>query len=137
MAYEIIQVECYNIIVANQIADASKLISTVVKAGVDFHAFKAIPLNSDQTQFTFFAKDSSKLTDGAMKEGLKFDGPYPALLIKGNEEAGALGGIYSKLSNAGIQVNEACGIADINNGYGVILYLNQEDCGKAITALNV
>jgi hypothetical protein len=135
MALDIMRVEYYKITVDGQNASASKLLSAVAGAGVDFHAFKAIPIEPGQTQFTLFAKDSSKMTDGAKRSGLKLDGPYSALLIKGDEEAGALAGIYRRLSRAGIQVNEACGIADINAGYGVILYLRQEDCEKALTVL--
>lgn len=135
MALDITQVDYYNITIDGQISTASELLSTVVGAGVDFHAFKAIPVEPNKTQFTLFAKDSSKLMDGAKKAGIKLDGPYSALLIKGDEEAGALAGIYKKLSQAGIQVNEASGIADINAGYGVLLYLGQKDCGKALNAL--
>jgi hypothetical protein len=137
MALDIKQVEYYNISINGQITDASKLLSTIVGAGVDFHAFKAIPLESNRTQFTFFAKDSSKMIDGAKKSGLNLEGPYSALLIKGDEKSGALADIYKKLSQAGIQVDEASGIADINEGYGVILYLKQEDCGKAVSALEM
>ena len=136
MALDIIQVEYYNITIKGQITNASDLISTIVGAGVDFHAFKAAPVEPDWTRFTFFAKDSSKLSNGAQKSGLRLDGPYSALLIKGDERSGALADIYRKLSQAGIQVDEACGIADINAGYGVILYLQQEDCARAITVLN-
>ena len=137
MALDIMQVEYYNITIDGQITNASKLLSTIAGAGVDFHAFKAIPVKPNQTQFTLFAKDSSKMTDRAKKSGLKLDGPYSALLIKGGEKSGALADIYEKLSQAGIQVDEACGIADINSGYGVILYLKQEDCSKALTALEI
>jgi hypothetical protein len=137
MALDIMQVEYYNITVEDQITSASKLLSTIAGAGVDFHAFRAIPVKPNQTRFTLFAKDSSKMTDGARKSGLKLDGPYSALLIKGDEKSGALADIYKKLSQAGIQVDEAYGIADINAGYGVILYLKQEDCGKALTALEL
>ena len=137
MALYIKRVEYYNISIKGQITDTSKLISTIVGAGVDFHAFKAIPLGPNRTQFTLFAKDSSKMTDGAKKSGLNLEGPYSALLIKGDEKSGALADIYKKLSQAGIQVDEASGIADINAGYGVILYLKQEDCGKAVTALEM
>jgi hypothetical protein len=137
MALDILQVEYYNITVEDQIANAAKLLSTIAGAGVDFHAFKAIPVKPNRTQFTLFAKDSSKMTDGAKKSGLELDGPYFALLIKGDEKSGALADIYKKLSRAGIQVDEACGIADINAGYGVILYLKQEDCGKAMTVLKM
>ena len=137
MALDILQVEYYNITVEDQITNASKLLSTIAGAGVDFHAFKAIPVKPNRTQFTLFAKDSSKMTDGAKKSGLELDGPYFALLIRGDEKSGALADIYKKLSRAGIQVDEACGIADINAGYGVILYLKQEDCGKAMTVLKM
>jgi len=137
MAFNILQVESYNITVPGQISDASNLISRIAAAGVDFHAFKATPLESDRTQFTFFAKDSSKMTEGAKKAGLKLEGPYPALLIKGDEKAGALADIYDKLSKAGIQVDKASGIADINAGYGVLLYLKREDCDKAMTVLKL
>lgn len=135
MALNIIQVEYFNTIIEKKITNESELISTIVSSGVDFHAFKAIPVNQHQTQFTFFAKESAKMIDGAIKSGLNLDGPYPALLIKGDEESGALGEIYKKLALEGIQVNEACGIADVNAGYGVILYLNKEDCGKAMSVL--
>ncbi len=137
MALDILQVEYYNITVEDQITNASKLLSTIAGAGVDFHAFKAIPVKPNRIQFTLFAKDSSKMTDGAKKSGLELDGPYSALFIKGDEKAGALADIYRKLSQAGIQVGGACGIADINAGYGVILYLKQEDCGKAMTVLKM
>jgi len=137
MAFNILQVEYYNVTVQGQITEASNLISRIAAAGVDFHAFKATPLGSDRTQFTFFAKDSSKMTVGAKKVGLELEGPYSALLIKGDEKAGALADIYERLSKAGIQVDEANGIADINAGYGVILYLKREDCDKAMTVLKV
>ena len=137
MAFNILQVEYYNITVQGQITEASNLISRIAGAGVDFHAFKATPLEPDRTQFTLFAKDSSKMTEGAKKSGLELDGPYSAILIKGNEKAGALSDIYERLSKAGIQVDEASGIADINAGYGVLLYLKREDCDKAMTVLKV
>ena len=137
MAFNILQVEYYNITVQGQITEASNLISRIAGVGVDFHAFKATPLEPDRTQFTLFAKDSSKMTEGAKKSGLELDGPYSAILIKGDEKAGALSDIYERLSKAGIQVDEASGIADINAGYGVILYLKREDCDKAMTVLKV
>jgi len=137
MALDILQVEYYNITVEGQIARAAELLSTVVGAGVDFHAFKAIPVEPNRTQFTLFAKDSSKMTVGAKESGLKLEGPYSAVLIKGDEKAGALAEIYKKLSQAGIQVDEAYGIADINAGYGVLLYLKPEDCDRAMSVLKM
>lgn len=137
MALDIEKVEYFNITIEAQITKASELLSSIAGAGADFHAFKAVSLKNNQTQFTLFAKDSSKMTDGAKNSGLKLDGPYSALLIKGDEKSGKLADIYEKLSQAGIQVEEASGIADINDGYGVILYLKKEDCDKAMVALEM
>jgi hypothetical protein len=137
MAFEVINVECFNITIEDKITDASRLLARIADAGVDFHAFKAIPVKPNKTLFTLFAKDSSKLTDGAKKASVELEGPYSALLVKGNEEPGALAGIYQRLSQVGIQVQEACGIAHINAGYGVVLYIKQEDCANAIAALNM
>ena len=137
MALEILQIEGYAVTVEGQITHASTLLSTIAGAGVDFHAFKAVPVPPDRTRFTLFAKDSARLLAGAKASGLVLEGPSSALLIKGDEEAGALAGIYATLSQAGIQVDEACGIADIHAGYGVILYLNREDCDRAMTVLTI
>jgi hypothetical protein len=46
-----------------------------------------------------------------------------------------LADIYEKLSQAGINVHEPSGIADIQGSYGVILYLKREDCEKAVAAI--
>src|SRR5512145_1202529 len=135
MALDIKQVAYYNITVSDHVSEGSKLLSIVAGAGVSFEAFKAIPLDSMRTQFSLFAKDSLKMTQAVMNAGLKFDGPYSALLIKDAEQSGALAEIYKKLSQAGVPVDESSGIADINGGYGVLLYLKEEDCEKAMTAL--
>lgn len=136
MALESRKVEYYNIIVQGRIAEGSELLTTIADAGVDFLAYKAIPLDPKHTQLTLFPIDGSKMTDGAIKAGLKLEGPYSAVIITGDEKPGALAEIYRKLSEAGIQVEESSGIAHINGGYGVLLYLKQEDCDKAMAALS-
>ncbi len=130
------KVEYYNITVQDQIAAGSRLLTTIADAGVDFLAFKAIPLEQNRTQFTLFPIDGSKMTAWAKQAGLEPEGPYSAIIITGDEKPGALAEIYRKLSQAGIQVEESSGIAHINGGYGVILYLKPEDCEKAIAVFN-
>ncbi|MBN1373494.1 MAG: hypothetical protein JW987_16265 [Anaerolineaceae bacterium] len=136
MALEVQKVQYYNVTVQGQIAEGSELLTTIANFGVDFLAYKAIPLGSNQTRFTLFPVDSSTLTMGAGKAGINLDGPYPAIIIAGDEEPGALAEIYRRLFQAGIQVEESSGIAHINGGYGVVLYLKPEDCDPAMAALN-
>ena len=122
---------------AGHAGEASKLLSVFAGAGVNLLAFKAVPLGPGRTQFTLFPDDGSKMAAGAKKAGLELDGPHSAVLVEGGDESGALADIYAKLSQADIHVNESSGIADIKGGYGVILYLKQEDCGKALTVLEM
>ena len=43
--------------------------------------------------------------------------------------------VHEKLAQAGVQVKESSGIADIKDSYGIVLYIEQEDCKKAMNAL--
>ena len=137
MAFDIKKVEYYNIAVEDHAGQGSKLLSLFAGVGVNLLAFKAVPLEPMRTQFTLFPHDGLKMSDGAKKAGLKLDGPHSALLIQGDDESGALADIYEKLSQADIYVNESSGIANIKGSYGVILYLKQEDCERAVAALEM
>ncbi len=137
MALDIKRVEYYNIAVEDHAGEASELLSLFAGVGVSLLAFKAVPLEPKRTQFTLFPNDGSKMTEGARKAGLELDGPHSALLIQGDDESGALADIYEKLAQANINVYESSGIADIRGSYGVILYLDQEDCEKAMAALEM
>jgi len=136
MALDIKKVEYFNVIVESNAGEAYKLLSAFANVGVGLFAFKAIQVENKRTQFTLFPNDSSKMIIGAKNAGLKLDGPYSALIIKSySDEPGECADIFKKLSIAGINVDEASGIADIKDSYGVVLYLKQEDCEKAIAAL--
>jgi hypothetical protein len=137
MSLDLNKVEYYNITVNGNAGEGSKLLSVFAGVGVNLLAFKAVPVEPMRTQFSLFPDDSSKMNDGAKKTGLHLDGPHFALLIKGyDDESGALADIYEKLSQADIIVYESSGIANIKGSYGVVLYLKQEDCEKAMEALN-
>lgn len=138
MSLDIKKVEYYNITVDGHAGEGSKLLSVFAGVGVNLLAFKAVPVEHMRTRFSLFPDDGLKMTDGAKKAGLTLDGPHSALLIKGyDDESGALAGIYEKLSQADINVYESSGIANIKGSYGVVLYFKQEDCEKAVAALEV
>jgi len=137
MAFDIKRVEYYNTTIEDHAEEGSKLLSLFAGVGVNLLAFKAVHIEPMHTRFTLFPNDGLKMTDGAKNAGLKLDGPHSALLIQGDDESGALADIYEKLSKADINVNESSGIADIKESYGVILYLKQEDCEKAMAALEM
>lgn len=136
MTLDLTKVEYYNLTVDGHAGEGSKLLSVVAGFGVNLLAFKATPMDPMRTRFSLFPDDSLKMKAGAKKAGLDIDGPYFALLLKGyDDESGALADIYVKLSQAGIDIYESSGIANIKGSYGVVLYLKQEDCEKAMATL--
>jgi hypothetical protein len=138
MALDIKKVEYYNITVDGYAGEGYKLLSVFAGVGVNLLAFKAVPVEPKRTRFSIFPDDSSKMKNGAKKAGLNLDGPHSALIVKGyDDESGECANIHEKLSQAGIDVCESSGIANIKGSYGVVLYLKQEDCEKAMAALEV
>jgi len=137
MAFDIKSVEYYYITVEDQAGEGFKLLSVFAGVGVNLLAFEAVPLGPMRTQFTLFPDDGLKMANGAKKAGLTLDGPHSALFVQGDDESGALAGVYEKLSQADINVYASNGIADINGGYGVILYFKQKDYEKAVAALEL
>ena len=135
MALEIRRIDSYSITVADQVADGAKLLSRLAAGGVDLLAFQATPASPQGARFTLCPIDGPTMTAAARRAGLHLDGPRPALWIKGSEEPGALAGIYERLSRAGVRVRESSGIAHIDRGYGVVLYVEREDGARAVAAL--
>lgn len=132
MPLDIKKVEYFNITIDGHPGEGSKLLSLFSSVGVNLLAFKAVSVEPKKTRFSLFPDDSFKMNDKAKKAGLDIDGPHFALLIKSyDDESGALADIYQKLSRADINIYESSGIADLKGCYGVVLYLNPEDCAKA------
>src|SRR5512145_3529006 len=122
MALGIKIVESYNVTVEDHAGEGAKLLAVFADVGISWLAFKAVSLETGYAQFTLFPNDGLKMIETAKKAGLKLAGPHSALLIEGDDESGALADIFEKLAQAGIQVHESSGIADIKGGYGVLLY---------------
>jgi hypothetical protein len=138
MALDIEKVEYYNITVDGNAAEGFKLLAVFAGVGVNLLAFKAVPVMPKCTRFSLFPDDSIKMNEGAKKAGLNLEGPHSALIVKGyDDESGECATIHEKLFHAGIDIYESGGIANIKGSYGVILYIKQEDCEKALAALEI
>ncbi|MBN2612230.1 MAG: hypothetical protein JXB00_11785 [Bacteroidales bacterium] len=106
--------------------------------GISLLAFRATPLKNNQAQFSLFPNDSFKMQEVAKKTGIEMTGPFAALIIKSDsDEPGECAGIFRRLSQIDIKINESIGIADIKDSYGVVVCLEHNDCEKAIAALKI
>jgi len=117
--------------------EAYNLLATLAGLGIDLLAFTAIPIGPRHTQLTIFPSDSAKLANEAKKDRLELDGPHPALLVRGDDELGALAGVHRTLLNANVNVYAASGIADGRGSFGYVLYVRPEQYGRAVEALGL
>lgn len=137
MATHISRVEYFYCNVHDQPGEAHRLLSRLGGSGVNLLAFNAIPMGFDQTQLMLFPERAADLARVAETEGLVLDGPQYALLIRGDDELGALANIHRKLADAGVNVSAACGITDQQGGFGYIVYISADDFASATAALGV
>jgi len=84
-----------------------------------------------------FDEDMVKMMVQAKKTGLKLDGPYPALLIQGDDELGALAEVHSKLYQASVNIYASTGVTDSKGNYGYLVYVRPEDHNRAAKALGI
>jgi hypothetical protein len=137
MAINVRRVCYFHTAVQDRPGEAYKLLSQLAEFGIGLHAMTAIPSGPLRTQLTLFPEDVSKMEVEGKKAGLSLDGPYPALLIQGDDELGALVRVHEQLYHANVNVAAATGVADGRGHYGYVLYFRPEDFERAAVALDV
>jgi len=137
MAINVRRVSYFHTAVQDRPGEAYKLLSQLAGFGINLHAMTAIPMGPLRTQLTLFPEDVSRMESEGKRAGLSLDGPYPALLIQGDDELGALVGVHEQLYQANVNVVAATGVADGKGRYGYVLYFRPEDFDRAAAALDV
>jgi hypothetical protein len=137
MAAEIMRVEYFYCTVRDRPGEAYALLARLASGGVDLLAFNAIPMGLAQTQLVLFPADASLLARVAETEGLVLEGPQYALLIRGDDELGALAEIHRRLADRRVNVSASCGITDGRGGFAYIVYVAADDIGDAAAALGI
>ena len=137
MGFNIRRVSYFHAAIQDQPGEAYKLLSQLAEFGINLLAITAIPVGPVLTQLTLFPEDALKMESEAKKVGLSLDGPYPALLVQGDDELGALVGVHERLYQSNVNVASASGVTDGKGSYGYVLYFRSEEFEKAAAALGV
>jgi hypothetical protein len=137
MASRIRRVEYFYTTVRDQPGEAYKLLHLLTELGINQFAFAAVPTGLMRTQLTIFPQESEKLVNEAQRAKLDLDGPYPALLVQGDDELGALADIHRRLFEVGVNVYASNGVADGRGSYGYVIYVRPEDFERAAQALGL
>jgi len=126
MAFHIQRINYYHVNVADLPGSAYRLLSQLAGLGVNLSAFNAVPIGPMHTQLSIFSPDGDILVREAEKASLKLDGPYPAILVQGDDELGALAQIHEKLYKANVNVYASSGVSDGEGAFGYLLYVRPE-----------
>jgi len=107
----------------------------LAELGVNLQAFTAVPAGPNHIQLTLFPEDSSRLGAESRRAGLELDGPHPAILVRGDDELGALAEVHRRLADASIAVFASSGMADGAGSFGYLIYVREDQFTGAMKAL--
>ncbi len=137
MAFQTRRVDYFYTTVRDEPGEAYKLLHTLAELGISLVAFTAVPVGPMRAQLTLFPADTAQLKTAAGRAGMQLDGPYPAFLVQGDDELGALAGVHAQLYETNVNVYASTGIADNRGSYGYLIYVRPEDAERAAAALGV
>ena len=137
MAHTIRRIEYFYTSVNDRPGEALRFLTALADLGVNLLAFTAIPNGLHQTQLVIFPAESHRLTDQSERAGFTVDGPYPALLVQGEDVPGALVGIHERLHDAGINVFAATGVSGGGGSFGYVIHVRPTDFESAAQILEV
>ena len=135
MSASISRATYYYVMVQDRPGEAYKFLSSLASGEVNLLAFNAMPTGPAHTQLLVFPEDPDRLLRVARQAGFSLSGPHHALLVRGDDELGALVGIHARLSDAGINVYAANGVSGGRGGFGYLVYVRPDDFDHAAQIL--
>ena len=137
MPHRIRRVEYYYANVRDDLGAAYRLLQELAGSGVNLLAFTAVPSGPELAQFALFPEDPSRLRAEARAANLRLEGPYHALLVRGDDELGALARIHERLFEADIDVYASSGVTDGRGSFGYLVYLREDQFERAAETLEL
>lgn len=120
--------------IPNRAGEASRILTSLAKAGINLHAFTGFP-NGRRSQLDFIPVNLSRFQKAARRMKLRVSKRKTGFVIRGNDQQGALANVLSKLSQAKINVTAVDAVGAGNGRFGAILWVKAKDVNKAAKAL--
>jgi hypothetical protein len=135
MAEVVRRVEYYYTEVPDRPGGGAKVLAALKAGGVNLMALNGFPMSRRRAQLDFVPSNARAFLAAARKAGIKLTGPKIAFLIQGDDRAGAVASIVSKLAKAGLNVVAMNAVAAGGKRYGAILWVKPRNVGKAAQIL--
>ncbi len=137
MANIVRRVEYYYTEVPDRPGAGAKVLNALKAARVNLLAYNGFPTTARRAQLDFVPSNRRAFLAAARKAGIKLVGPKVAFLVQGEDRAGTVADIVSKLDNARINITAMNAVAAGRRRYGAILWVKPRDIDKAAQALGV
>ena len=137
MAYDIRGAGYYYVTITDRPGAGYEFLSELADRGINLLAFAAVPTGPDHVQLTLVPEDPPRLEAEAGRAGLELDGPHDAILVQGDDELGALAGIHERLADASVNVYASTGVTDGRGSFGYVVYVREDQFGRAMEALEL
>ncbi len=135
MASTVRQVDYFYVEAPNRPGEAARLLGQLEEAGVNLLAFTGFPTRGRRSQIDFVPDDPRAFRRVARAAKWKLTGPKRAFLVEGDDRAGVLAGIMSRLAEAKINVIAVDAACAGKERYGAILWVKPADVRRAAKAL--
>lgn len=137
MTFTIRPTEYYYANVRDELGAAYRVLAQLAERGVNLLAFTAVPSGPSLAQFALFPEQPAKLVGEARAAGLSLDGPHHALLVQGDDELGAFASVHERLFKVGIDIYASSGVVDGRGSFGYVMYVREDQFGRAVETLGL
>ncbi len=135
VADEIQRVQYFYTEVADKPGEGARVLGVLLKEeGINLLAFSGFP-KGRRAQIYFIPADQAAFKAAAKKAKIKVVGPKTGFVIQGDDRAGVIAEIVSKLSEAKINVTALHAVAAGAGRYGAILWVKLRDVNKTAKIL--
>lgn len=135
MADDVRKVDYYKATIADKPGEGARVLTALAEAGVNLLAVTGFP-RGRKAQFDFIPEDAATFKTAARQARLTVT-RKTAFLIQGDDRAGVLAEIASRLGMAGVNITAVDAVAAGAGRYGAILWVKPADVRKAARALGV
>jgi hypothetical protein len=136
MADTVRRIEYYYVTVPDAPGGGQSILSALKDSDVNLLAFLGFPLGGGQSQIDLVPEDPESLREAAEQAHVTLSEAKRALLIQGDDRAGAVADTTAKLAEANINLTAAAATAAGSGRFGMIVWVAPADYERAAEALS-
>jgi len=128
------KVDYYYITAPDKAGEGARVLGALRDAGVNLLAVHAFP-SARRSQIDVVPSDSAAFVNAAKAAGVKISKPKTVFLVEGDDRAGAMASLLSRLGSAGVNVTATSAVRSGSGRYGALLWVKPRDVKKASEAI--